>query len=258
MTANVLAELGIRATCSFVQAWGKHMRRFLIRAFFASLIIGAVCLVFRQGLLPAHLTPLPRLDLKHPLPLVVDWQLAELRFDRRLCRETITQSGLIRARQIPDKVRSNGCGWTNAVRMSEAGGASIGVNRVSCQVAAAVALWVQYVVQPAAKRIFGKRVVGVTNYGTYSCRNIVGNSFWQDRRSEHASANAIDISSFRLEGGDTISVLKHWRAKGKKAEFLRAVHNGACSYFRVALSPNFNAAHKDHFHFDRGILWTCK
>ncbi|MGI9478102.1 MAG: extensin family protein, partial [Hyphomicrobiaceae bacterium] len=32
----------------------------------------------------------------------------------------------------------------------------------------------------------------------------------------------------------------------------------ACHYFRVALSPAFNAAHRDHFHFDRGILWTCQ
>lgn len=234
------------------------MRRFLKRAFFAVLIIGAISLVFRQGLLPAHLTPLPRLNLEHPLPLVVDWQLAELRYDRRLCRETISQTSLIKARPIGDKVSSNGCGWTNAVRMSEAGGASIGVSRVTCQVAAAFALWVEYVVQPEARRIFGKSVASVTNFGTYSCRNMVGNQFWQGRRSEHATANAIDVSGFRLEDGDRISVLKHWRTKGKKAEFLRAVHSGACSYFRVSLSPEFNAAHNDHFHFDRGILWTCK
>ncbi len=234
------------------------MRRWLIRVLLIGLIVGAICLVFRQGLLPAHLTPLPRLDLAHPMPLVVDWQIAELRYDRRLCREMIATPGVIKARHIPDKIRKNGCGWVNAVKMSEAGSASIGVSRASCQVAAAVALWVQYVVQPEAERIFGKRVSSISNLGTYSCRNIVGNSFWQDRRSEHATANAIDIAGFRLVGGDTISVLKHWRAGGKKAEFLRAVHNGACSYFRVALSPNFNAAHKDHFHFDRGSLWTCR
>lgn len=234
------------------------MRRWLIRMLLTGLIVGVIAIVFRQGLLPAHLTPLPRLDLAHPMPLIVDWQIAELRYDRRLCREMIATPGIIKARQIPDKVRKNGCGWVNAVKMSAAGGASIGVSRVSCQAAAAVALWVQYVVQPEAERIFGKRVAGISNIGTYSCRNIIGNSFWQDRRSEHATANAIDIAGFRLVGGDTISVLKHWRAGGKKAEFLRAVHSGACSYFRVALSPNFNAAHKDHFHFDRGSLWTCR
>ena len=234
------------------------MRRWLIRILLGGLVVGAVCLVFRQGLLPAHLTPLPRLDLANPMPLVVDWQLAELRYDRRLCRETIATPGIIKAQQIPDRPLRKGCGLVNAVRMTEAGGARIGVRRVSCQVAAAFALWVENVVQPEAQRIFGKRVVGITNYGTYSCRNIVGNRFWQDRRSEHATANAIDISVFRLAGGVTISVLKHWRGGGKKAEFLRAVHRGACRYFRVALSPAFNVAHRDHFHFDRGIMWTCQ
>lgn len=234
------------------------MRRWLIRILLTGLIVGAICLVFRQGLLPAHLTPLPRLDLANPMPLVVDWQLAELRYDRRLCREAIATPGIIKAQQIPDRPLKNGCGLVNAVRMREAGGARIGVRRVSCQVAAAFALWVENVVQPEAQRIFSKRVTGITNYGTYSCRNIVGNRFWQDRRSEHATANAIDVSAFRLAGGDTISVLKHWRGGGKKAEFLRAVHSGACHYFRVALSPAFNIAHRDHFHFDRGMLWTCQ
>ena len=232
------------------------MRLLLKRLLLAILVVGSISLVFRQGLLPARFTPLPRLDLGNPLPLISDWQLAELRYDRRLCREVIS-SPLISAKMIGDRRLKKGCGWVNAVRMSAAGHASIGVNRVTCQVAAATALWAQYVVQPEAQRIFGKRVTGIENYGTYSCRNIVGNSFWQDRRSEHASANAIDIAGFRLEGGERISVLRHWRGTGKKAEFLRAVHRGGCSYFRVSLSPDFNAAHKDHFHFDRGILWTC-
>lgn len=234
------------------------MRRWIIRILLAGLIVGAISLVFRQGLLPAHLTPLPRLDLAHPMPLVVDWQLAELRYDRRLCREAIATPGIIKARQITDRPLKNGCGWINAVKMNSAGGASIGVGRVTCQAAAAFALWVQYVVQPEAQRYFGKRVVGISSLGTYSCRNIVGNSFWQDRRSEHATANAIDVAGFRLAGGDRISVLKHWRGSSKKAAFLRAVHSGACGYFRVSLSPEFNAAHKDHFHFDRGALWTCR
>ena len=73
-----------------------------------------------------------------------------------------------------------------------------------------------------------------------------------------ATANAIDISGFRLASGERISVLRDWRGKGKKAEFLRAVHSGACSYFRVALSPEFNPAHRDHFHFVRGSLRTCR
>jgi len=237
------------------------MRRWLIRFLVAGLIVGALAMIFRQGVLPAHLTPLPRLDLARPLPLVVDWQLAELRYDRRLCQETIAsrdgERALINARRVADRPLKNGCGWINAVGVRKVGSADLSVGQVTCQVAAALALWAEYVVQPEAQRIFGQRVQSIEDLGTYSCRNIVGNSLWRDRRSEHATANAIDISAFRLVNGETISVLRDWKGDGKKAEFLRAVHQGACRYFRVALSPDFNAAHRDHFHFDRGILWRC-
>ena len=80
----------------------------------------------------------------------------------------------------------------------------------------------------------------------------------RNRRSEHATANAIDISGFRLADGTRISVRRDWNGERKKSQFLRAVHQRACGYFRVALSPDFNRAHHDHFHFDRGFLWTCR
>ncbi len=234
------------------------MRRWTIRLLLAGLLVIAVSLVFRQGLIPAKYTPLPRLDLAHPLPLIVDWQLAELRYDRELCGEMIAERDLLAARMIPDRPLREGCGWTNAVRINRAGSAKLPVSRVTCQVAAAMALWVDNVVQPEAERLFGSPVTSINNFGAYSCRNIIGNRLWQDRRSEHATANAIDIAGFRLANGERISVLRHWSRKGKKAEFLRTVHAGACTYFRVALGPEFNAAHKDHFHFDRGFLATCR
>lgn len=236
------------------------MRRWIGRGLIVFAVLLVVALVFRQGLLPASWTPLPRLDLKQwPVPLFVDWQLAELRYDRRLCSELVADSGgILVARQIGDRPLEKGCGWTNAVRVTSAGEASIGVGRVTCQTAAALALWVKYDVQPLARQILGQPVVALENFGTYSCRNIVGNSMWQFRRSEHATANAIDISGFRLKDGTRISVLNDWEGKGKKSLFLQSVHYAACRYFRVSLSPDFNAAHRDHFHFDRGVLYTCR
>ena len=32
----------------------------------------------------------------------------------------------------------------------------------------------------------------------------------------------------------------------------------ACRYFRVAIGPEFNEAHWNHLHFDRGIFARCK
>jgi len=231
--------------------------RVFIRLFLGIVVLIGVGLVFRQGLVPAKYTPLPRLDLENPLPLLVDWQIAELRYDRELCRDTIQGSDILKARQVADRPLVKGCGWTNAVRVREVGGAKFGAGQLSCQAAAALALWVQYEVQPAAERIFGQRVASMQNFGTYSCRNIIGSRFWKNRRSEHATANAIDIARFRLADGTGISVLKDWKGKDKKAEFLRAVNRGGCRFFRVTLGPEFNRAHRDHFHFDRGQLYSC-
>ena len=224
----------------------------------AALLVLAAAIIFRQGVLPAAYTPLPVLDIDRPLPLVVDWQLSELRRDTTLCRRVIAGSDQLSARPVPPRAIVNGCGWRNAVRVSQAGGARIGIRRVSCEVAAALALWMVHDVQPLAQKILNARVVSFQNFGTYSCRNIIGSRFWRKVRSQHATANAIDISSFKLSNGTTVSVNRHWRGSQDKSQFLRAIHQRACSYFRVALSPDFNRAHHDHFHFDRGAFLRCK
>lgn len=221
------------------------------------IVLAGLGFAFRQGLIPARYSPLPALDLANPLPIIVDWQLAELKYDRELCSRVLVPPH-IEAVQARDKPLRNGCGWINNVRVSSVGGARLHVDTVSCQTAAALALWMIHEVQPLAMSLFGQRVTSLEHMGTYSCRNIVGNPFWKDRRSEHATANAIDISAFTLENGQKISVLRHWSRPSPESEFLKAAHRAACRYFRVALGPEFNRAHRDHFHFDRGILSTCR
>ena len=77
-------------------------------------------------------------------------------------------------------------------------------------------------------------------------------------RSQHALANAVDIGGFRLENGLEINVARDWKGDDREARFLRAVHERACRYFRVAIGPDFNAAHWNHFHYDRGVMKTCR
>jgi hypothetical protein len=221
------------------------------------MLLAGIGLAFRQGLVPARYSPLPALDLERPLPLIVDWQLAELRFDAKLCSRVLVPPH-IESVPIRDNPLNKGCGWINSVRVSSVGGARLPVDKLSCPAAAALSLWMVHQVQPLAQSMFGQRVKSLEHMGTYSCRNIVGNAFWKNKRSEHATANAIDISAFTLEDGKRISVLKDWRGQTPEAEFLRLAHAGACNYFRVALGPEFNRAHRDHFHLDRGILSTCK
>ncbi len=54
----------------------------------------------------------------------------------------------------------------------------------------------------------------------------------------------------------TPRVLKDW-GRGERGEFLRAVRDGACRFFGGVLSPDYNAAHANHFHFDMGWWKIC-
>ena len=121
----------------------------------------------------------------------------------------------------------------------------------ACPVAAALVLWERDVVQPSALRLFGERVERIDHFGSYSCRRLYGRS--EGAYSEHATANAIDIAAFRLASGRRISVLGDWSDAGQDATFLREVRSGACALFATVLSPDYNAAHADHLHFDQAM-----
>ena len=213
--------------------------------------------LFRFGLVPSVLNPLPAVDLGQPNPWLIDWRLAALRYNPDLCRRVLVAPH-IEAQPIADSPIRDGCGWINAVRMSTAGGVRAGFDKLTCEAAAALALWLEHDLQRVAQEHFGQRVTAVQSFGTFSCRNIIGNPIWKAWRSQHATANAIDIGGFTLADGRRIGVRGQWRGDGVEARFLRAAHGSACRYFRVVLGPDFNAAHHDHFHFDRGPLMRCK
>jgi hypothetical protein len=230
------------------------------RTFYRILLLLLVTLAifagFWFGLVPQRLSPFSPLSLE-TRQWFVGPRLSTLRYDPALCL-SVLKAPHIDATPIPDNPIKNGCGWTNAVRFSTTGGAKIGVEPLTCEMAAAVTLWVEHEVQPLAMEMFGKRVASLGDMGTYDCRNIVGNPFWKGVRSQHATANALDISGFTLEDGRSINVLRDWNDKGQEGKFLHEAHRRACRYFRVTLGPEFNEAHKNHFHLDRGLLWTCK
>ena len=103
-------------------------------------------------------------------------------------------------------------------------------------------------VQPEARKHLQTGIVGMTNVASYDCR-----SRYNDpnlRISQHALANALDISEFVTEKGERIAILDHWNGGDERAAFLRAIHAGACRIFGTALGPEANDAHKNHFHFD--------
>ncbi len=112
---------------------------------------------------------------------------------------------------------------------------------------AALSLWEWNIVQPAARRLLGSPVVSIEHFGSYNCRRIGGSNNW----SEHATADAIDIAGFRLASGKRVTVAADWKGNGPEATFLHEVRNGACRVFATTLSPEYNAAHRDHLHLDQ-------
>jgi hypothetical protein len=195
--------------------------------------------------------PWTELDLAQPLGAFTGRKLAALGGESGACRTLLRRAG-IRFVALPPKDGGQ-CGYDDAVRLSAGGALSIAYRPAdlgtSCPVAAALALWEWHVVQPAALRRFGTKVASIEHYGSYSCRRIYGRS--EGAWSEHASANAVDVAAFRLADGRRISVVGDWKGDDPKALFLRDVRDGACRLFATTLSPDYNAAHRDHFHLDQ-------
>ena len=194
--------------------------------------------------------PWTDLDLAQPIGMFTGSKLAALTGDANGCRALLDRAGVS---YVAMKLKGTGqCRHSDAVRLRQEDGAvSLSPASVapSCPVAAALKLWEWQVVQPAAQQILGKPVETIQHLGSYSCRRIYGRA--QGSFSEHATADAIDISGFILEGGKRISVARDWRGEGKEAIFLRAVRDGACRLFSTTLSPDYNAAHHDHLHLDQ-------
>jgi hypothetical protein len=119
----------------------------------------------------------------------------------------------------------------------------------TCAVNAGLALWLRHGVQPAAEGVLGSRVVRIEHMGTANCRRIGGGETgsW----SEHATGNAIDVAAFVLADGRRISVLRDWPKASDEAAFLHVVGDRACDVFGTVLSPDYNAAHRDHLHLDQ-------
>lgn len=183
------------------------------------------------------------------------------------CMEALEESSAL-TRAADPREGPNGCGYDEAVVLERSGHAWSAPQPMvmRCPLAAAVYLWERRVVAPAAEAHFGQGVAEIRQYGIYSCRPV--NNRDGARLSEHAKANAIDVSGFVLEDGRMISVRSGWgggdadvsgdEAAQAEAAFLREVHGGACGLFRGVIGPDGDAAHADHFHLDMGRWRFCR
>ncbi|PHN30227.1 extensin [Pseudomonas sp. ICMP 460] len=221
------------------------------------LLAGALVLGVWRGWvpLPDDWNPWAPLDVRASPNLLTRFKLGRLQDDPALCDHVLKTSGL-RVSHQADTPANSACPLRNVLRVQ---GADVGLSSsflASCPLAVAFALFERHSLQPAAQEVFGQAVTRVDHLGSFACRNIYNRA--EGQLSQHASANALDIAGFRLADGRSISVLKDWPGQGDSARFLRQVRDGACDDFNGVLSPDYNAAHRNHFHLDMGRWWVCR
>jgi hypothetical protein len=196
--------------------------------------------------------PWTELSLDDPVGRFTGIKLAALTDDGLRCRALLRSAKLAEVSVSQGAIAEPRCRFDDGVKILPEREESVDYAPAglvtSCPVAAALALWERDVVQPAAARHLGKPVRQIDHAGSSSCRRLYGRP--EGPFSEHATADAIDISGFRIEGGRRISVLRTWRSRDAEATFLHDVRDGACDLFSTVLSPDYNAAHADHLHFD--------
>ena len=177
-------------------------------------------------------------------------------------RQCLSQLGTRQASftPVPDKYFGAGCSNVNTVRLSSlrSDRAELGVSNlgpVTCPLANTFAAWARFGVDRAARQILGSPLAKIETMGSYACRNVAGSS----RRSAHASANAIDVSAFVLADGRRVSLVEDWDSGSREEKrFLRVIQESACKRFGTVLGPEYNAAHKDHFHLERSGKGFCR
>ena len=217
---------------------------------------GAVFSVWRGWLdVPPRWNPWAPLDVRDTPNLLTSFKLSRLQNDPELCDQALRTSSLRFSRQA-DSAADAKCPLINALRVQGGDVALSSSFLASCPLAVAYALFDIHALQPAAQQVFGQKVTQVDHLGSFACRNVYNRS--EGRLSQHASANALDIAGFRLADGRRISVLKQWKDTGDEGRFLRLVREGACKHFNTVLSPDYNAAHRNHFHLDMGGWRVCR
>ena len=230
------------------------------RKILLSLLLGSVLalgLQFYRGALriPDRWNPWAPLAIAEAPNFLTRYKLERLSRDPALCRSVLGHAAM-RYTQVSDRETAPGCFFHNVVRV-ESTSASVGEPfALTCRSAVSLAMWEHHVLQPAAHAHFGQRVASLHHFGSYACRNVYSRE--GARRSQHATADALDVAGFVLASGRRISVVNDWRDTGSDGWFLREIHKGACRYFDAVLGPDYNAAHRDHFHFDRGSYRLCR
>ena len=233
------------------------MRSFAQTAFVLYVFGALVFIGYRAitAFAPREHVPWTPISIDDPIGRATAVKLADFKNEPRACFATLEVAGVAFTRLV-DSSSSDDCGFNDALTLDRSGVPYSATLQMTCPLTAALATWERQVAMPLAEEILGSPLARVETYGSYSCRRLYGRT--SGRFSQHARANAVDISGFVLADGRTISVLRHWDAESAEGRYLAALRDGACEVFATVLSPDYNEAHADHFHLDMGMWSVCR
>jgi hypothetical protein len=160
---------------------------------------------------------------------------------------------------LPDRETGPGCGLNGTIKLVDIGVPVTNLTAVRCGAARAFIGWTRNAVAPAAYQLLGSELARIDSMGSYACRNVVGSTRNASRRSGHAIANAIDVGGFVLKDGRRITVLNDWNSSDPQIrQFLQTIRASACKRFGTVLSPDYNAAHRNHLHLEDDRADFCR
>ncbi|MFQ3467601.1 extensin-like domain-containing protein [Enterobacter bugandensis] len=217
-------------------------------------ILGAIATAGYRWL-PSYYNPFTPLNLDDPPGRITQYKLRRL--TPEACASLLAQANqkkLIRTQAVADS--GGECPLNNVVRVRDFGPVSLnGSFLASCPLALSSALFVSQQARPLTKRFTGSELTRIEHLGSFACRNIYHRP--DARRSEHATAEALDIAAFRLANGERVTVLNGWKS-AKTQPWLKALLAASCGYYGNGLGPEYNAAHASHFHLGMRGLGLCR
>lgn len=220
-------------------------------------LAGLLMFALVDRIAPPQDLPWKPFSLDQPIGLATAGKLSRVSADPAACRAALREGGVLftENKNGQGETRERGfCSTRNTVRAS--GDLAPAAPVMTCPLVLGYALWDRQVLKPAARGIMGSRLTRVEHYGTYACRTIYGRP--GERASAHARADALDVASFRFADGRRASVAADYRADSDQGRFVRAARTGACQVFGTVLSPDYNAAHRDHLHLEGSGYRLCR
>ena len=232
------------------------------RAFFWSLIlfagiVGAALVYHPESALPNEWNPTKRLAVTDPITPLTTWKLRKAVASPEQCVAILREVAEITVTNRVNTSNPN-CYIETPVDLRRVGNARMGGVRTDCPTALRLAMWEHHELQPIAQRQMGVGVTVLNDIGSYNCRAMRTSSGSTGRWSSYATAAAIDITGFQFTDGRRISLINDWDDSDNAATFLRATRDGACRWFPLALSPDYNELHADHFHLQASGWRLCR